>query len=939
MKIAIYLSIIFLIAFAGNNELMAKTEKKSLTIEDIKLWRSSYATLSDDGEWYTVQYTYRDKPETKKDTTKENSDENNIEDYYTENNQTNVLYIGSANDGIKYRIPDGRKPFFSSESDWVAYQIEPEKDEDKKEEVKTTIELKHLETGFTISYDSKARYSFPEDKDLFITQDESSILLYDLNTRQEHYIAQVGESLIDKKSNFIVYTIESKDKRGNGIYIYDPEAKTTKALTTGNYIFSGIAWNKDRTSIVAYQYKKDDKKIDYKSVNVLAIKNINTNAFDIDTVPITDFEGMPENMVPKLNGYNSINWSDDENRFIISMTKDTDNDEKEKVDKKDSPTVQVWHWKDEKLLSQKMLEYERNQKKTSNAILFLSSKTIVPLSGEELQYVRFSEDNDKWAIGEDNRKYISDWDVRKNDLYKIDLNNGNKTLITEELRESAKISPHGNKLVFWDEKDYWFYNLDTDEKSNLTDKLEISFVNTEYDMYGKKPAYGFVGWVKDQDAILVYNKFDIWLLPLGPDQEAQNLTHSASREGSIRFRFENLDSYWSSDEVDDRYIDLSKPIILSAFDIYTKNSGFYKLTNNDLQKLIFKPASFGISRWDALVRAKNSDKLLYILSDYQNDREYYLSDIEFKTSIKITNTNPQQEEFKWGKRILINYKNDDGIDLQGILSIPESYKKGQKLPMIVYTYEKLSDNLFNYPTPSIGGAGVCEMLYVSDDYLFLQPDIHFNIGTPHSDMHECIDAAITKVIELGYVDEERIGYEGFSFGGHCGMYVATQENKFAAIAAGAGVSNLIQGFSIDIVADGSNEQDYYMTGQGRLGTDPASNTEMFTRESPVLHAANMNTPLLLFHGTDDKVVQWEHSFGYYNLLRYLNKPVVFLSYKGESHGLRKLENRIDIQTRLKEYFDYYLKGKEAPEWAVEELEYVPEKSGKDDKSNNKPGWK
>ncbi|MEO0339814.1 MAG: hypothetical protein AAF242_11420, partial [Bacteroidota bacterium] len=66
-------------------------------------------------------------------------------------------------------------------------------------------------------------------------------------------------------------------------------------------------------------------------------------------------------------------------------------------------------------------------------------------------------------------------------------------------------------------------------------------------------------------------------------------------------------------------------------------------------------------------------------------------------------------------------------------------------------------------------------------------------------------------------------------------------------------------------------------------------------------------------------------FGYYNLLRYLKKPVVLLSYKEEGHGLRKEPNRLDFQHRLMEYFDHYLKGKEAKPWMIEEIPYMPKK--------------
>ena len=121
-----------------------------------------------------------------------------------------------------------------------------------------------------------------------------------------------------------------------------------------------------------------------------------------------------------------------------------------------------------------------------------------------------------------------------------------------------------------------------------------------------------------------------------------------------------------------------------------------------------------------------------------------------------------------------------------------------------------------------------------------------------------------------------------------------------------------------------------MTSQGRLATDPTSDTEMYLRESPVFNAQTMDTPLLLFHGTADKVVLWEHSFGFYSILRYLQKPVVFLSYRGEGHGLDQESNRLDIQLRLKDYFDHYLKGAEAKAWMLEETPYIPgEESGED----------
>ncbi|WP_348744867.1 alpha/beta hydrolase family protein [Tenacibaculum sp. 190524A05c] len=925
-------------------------KNQSLTFKDIRQWRTHSTTLSDNGKWYTTNYKLLDKSEFIKDSIIEKK----VKLSYGEDNQTDILYVFNTETGLKYQIPYANNPVFSYSSEWIAYQIKPEskkKKNNKKVQTKNYIELKHLESGFSIKYESNASYQFLEHKNYFITSDKNSLLIYDLEKRIEHYVGNIGEYIIDEKSDYVAYTIASDDKRGNGVYVYSLEKKTTRALQTGNSLFSNLSWNKDKTSIAFYRYKNVDNEVDYSNINLVTVNQVNNSGSNIIEYCSKDIKGFKNNFsfaIKKGTNSNKITWSNDGERFFVKIKKYVKKKKqkkgKTKVEKKS--TVQVWHSKDKKLLSERMMEYDKKADQTFDAIFFRKSNTITQLTDDNIQELNYSKGTDQWAVGLDNQKYISDWDVKKHDLYSINLKTGEKKLIHKKLSRSYtspnyEISPDGKKLLLWDGSHFWVYDFNTNVKVNITKELNISFINKDYDQFGYVPSYGFVGWVKNKNTIVVNHKYDLWELPLDKLSTAKNLTGSVAKNTSIRYRLENY-NFKEESNIEDRYIDLSSPIYLYAFNPQTKYSGYYNLNNNQLTKLIFEPSNFSQTwRRNDIIKSKSSNTIIYTKGDYQNYPESYLSSSDFKKSKKITNTNPQQKLFNWGKRILIDYTNEDGIPLQATLSIPENYKKGKKLPMIVWSYEKVSDRLYHYSTPYISGANTTEMLYVSNGYLYLKPDIHFNVGTPHSDMHECINAAIEKVIELGYVDDKRIGYEGFSFGGHCGMYISTQKNKFAAIAAGAGVSNLVQGFNIDIVWNGSNEQDYYMTGQGRLGTDPTSNTEMYLRESAVFQAQNMNTPLMLFHGTADNVVQWEHSFGFYSILRFLKKPVVFLSYKGEGHGLRKEENRLDIQRRLKEYFDHYLKGEKPKKWMIEELPYIPKKEVLKNKKDKKtlPKWK
>ncbi|MEL6655761.1 MAG: prolyl oligopeptidase family serine peptidase [Bacteroidota bacterium] len=929
-------------------QLIGQTEKSVLSFDDIRQWRTHSVTLADNGEWYTTLYSLSDESESPADSVTEQR----IEGYFTDNNQTDVLYICSSTDGVKYKVPNGSKPRFSSSSDWIAYQIKPEAEEDEAsegEEESTLIELRHLASGFAVRYESDASYSFIEDTDYFVTQDNNSLLIYDLTNRREHYIGHIGEYLADKESQYIAYTIASEDRRGNGIYLYDPSKRMTRALQTGNYIYSSLSWNEDKTALAAYKYEEMEEEVDPTTLSLVVIEAADSERSTITEYPAKDIEGITEGMgLAAGAGSSYISWSKDGDRLFLQV-KEYDEQEEEDAEEDTSEgeeaSVQIWHWEDEKLLSERIMEYDRKQDEVFDAVFSRSSNTLIQLTDEAIQELVRSEGTDRWAIGTDNRQYISDWDIDRNDLYRIDLKTGDRTLIREAQEGSwynpgYEVSPDGEQVVYWDGAHYWCYDFEKASARNISEALNVSFVNKEYDKYGYVPDYGFVGWVKDRNAVLIEHKYDLWLVSLDGKSKSENLTSSITAKDSIRFRLEDY-SFADESEIEDRYIDLSAPIILYAYHTQNKYAGFYRLEDGQLTELVYGPASYS-QPWSRqeIVKSKDADAIIYHQGDYDNYPEAYLSTLDFSNSKKITATNPQQEAFSWGKRILIEYTNDDGVPLQGVLSIPDGYEAGQKLPMVVYSYEKMSYTMHRYPMPYLNGATSPEMLLVSNDYLFLRPDIHFNVGTPHSDMHECIDAAIEKVIELGYVNEEQIGYQGFSFGGHCGMYMSTQDNRFAAIAAGAGVSNLIQGFNIDIVRDGSNEQDYYMVGQGRLGADPTSNTEMYISESPVFGAQTMNTPLLLYHGTADKVVQWEHSFGFYSILRYLKKPVVFLSYVGEGHGLRKEENRLDIQRRLKAYFDHYLKGAEAEKWMLEETPYIPQEATDDEQEKRTlPKWK
>jgi len=90
----------------------------------------------------------------------------------------------------------------------------------------------------------------------------------------------------------------------------------------------------------------------------------------------------------------------------------------------------------------------------------------------------------------------------------------------------------------------------------------------------------------------------------------------------------------------------------------------------------------------------------------------------------------------------------------------------------------------------------------------------------------------------------------------------------------------------------------------------------------VIHAPDVVTPVLQLHGTDDGSVEWLQAVEFYNALRFNGKSVILLSYPGEGHGLRRHENQKDFQTRMRQFFDHHLRGKEAPRWMTHGVPFL-----------------
>jgi dipeptidyl aminopeptidase/acylaminoacyl peptidase len=441
----------------------------------------------------------------------------------------------------------------------------------------------------------------------------------------------------------------------------------------------------------------------------------------------------------------------------------------------------------------------------------------------------------------------------------------------------------------------------------------------------------YAGFTRDGKSVILDHKFDLWQVALDGSAAPKNLTNGVGTKNEIRFRYQRIEP---ADDATGpapafgggrggggggQVIDLSKPILLTAFGEQDKKDGFYELSGDKLTKLLYEDRSFGRP-----IKAKNADRVLFTRETFAEFPDYWVTDGKFSKAERLTNANPQQAEYSWGHRVLFDYKDKDGHKLYGILAVPDNYQPGQKLPMLVDYYEKNSQNLNRYSVPRYATAPQFAD-YVSNGYLVMQPDIYYHTGRSHTDMLNSVEAGVKKVIELGYADPKRVGLHGHSYSGQGSAYIATTSKMFAAVCAGAAAVDLIADFNQLWKTNGTNQHRYDTYGQGRFGTNPYDNLELFMDQSAVFHAKTMDTPLLIVQGTNDGSTEWLQGVEFYNALRFLQKPVIFLSYEGEAHGFTRYENQYDVMTRMHQFYDHYLKGAPAADWIEHGVPFLAKK--------------
>lgn len=597
--------------------------------------------------------------------------------------------------------------------------------------------------------------------------------------------------------------------------------------------------------------------------------------------------------------------------------------------KPDGVKFDLWHWQDEQIQPMQKIRASAERKRSYRAVFHVASKRAVQLATVEMPEVIPAESG-LWAIGVDDRPYraATDYeDGRLADQYLVNLQSGERKLLGEKRASSYTWSPDGRYAIRFEAEHWQVLQAATGAEINVTRNLKVAFHNEDYDSPGRPGPYAPAQWTRDGKSVLLADRYDIW--QLNPDgSNARNLTAGTGRERKIQFRIVRTDA-----EERQEGVDPARPLLLRAESLETRDTGFFAQAldgGGGPRQLAWANRNYATP-----VKAKGADVLMLTASAYRDYPDILITNSQMQSFRKVTEANPQLAEYRWGTAELMPFRSADGTALQAAVYKPEGFDPQKKYPVIVYLYERLSQNVHNFPEPRPTNS-INIGIYVSNGYIVLTPDIVYREGYPGDSALSCVMPAVQKLIEQGFVDEKRIGIQGHSWGGYQIAYMLTRTNLFRAASAGAAVVNMISAYNGVRWGPGRPRQFQYERTQSRIGGTPWQYPLRFIDNSPVFRADQIQTPIMTIHNDADDAVPWYQGIEFYLSLRRLGKEIYLFNYNGEPHNLRQRPNQLHYSERMLEYFNHFLQDAPKPAWMVRGRTYLEREPAPPAKASDQP---
>ncbi len=715
----------------------APAAPRPIGLQDILAWKSiGTSELSPDGSWFMYQIGPVEG-------------ESEVVLRQTAGTKEHRFPIGEAP-----RFGSSVRPGFSADSKWAAFLVYPGSKETKslrkdRKRIATTAVLVDLATGEKTEFEKVRAAAFSGENPGFValhryapeSQEKekdkwtgSDLLLRELATGKEVNIGNVAEYAFDKMGGRLALVIDAQGQAGNGLQLRDMAKGTVVSLDNDKAAYKSLAWT-EKGEALAVLKGKEDKAYEDKLWSVLAFDGFGGPKGPRKIVydPAAD-KSFPEGMTVSPNRAPEWTESFDAILFGIQEAKKKKDADKKDADEaktgadappaatakpdevadEDLPDLVIWHGQDGRLQSQQQVQEQRDKNYSYEAEYRPAEKKFIRLAADDLRYIDVAPKG-RFAVGQDNRAYQLDTSLDGRgfqDIYTVDMKTGRRTLALTKNRWFFGALYDGSHFLYYDDGHFHTYDMITGKSVNITKDVPASFFDEDNDTNVVKPPDYPVGSTKDGLNVLLSDGWDVWSVPVSGAGKAVNLTVNGAKD-KLRYRRLRIDP-------EEKAVDLAEPQYFAVYGEWTKKAGIARLEKGRPAPamLLWDDAGFG-----GLAKAKKAGVYVYTRDTYKDYPDYYGTDALMRNGRKLTEANPQQKDFLWSSgSILLDYTSAKGDKLQGALFLPANYEKGKRYPTIVYYYEKMSQQLNRYASPTANGFN--KSVYTSHGYAVLYPGHH-----------------------------------------------------------------------------------------------------------------------------------------------------------------------------------------------------------------------
>lgn len=295
------------------------------------------------------------------------------------------------------------------------------------------------------------------------------------------------------------------------------------------------------------------------------------------------------------------------------------------------------------------------------------------------------------------------------------------------------------------------------------------------------------------------------------------------------------------------------------------------------------------SRGDIWLMLKSGSKLKPITHVFANIKDKFLL--------------PQQK--------IISWKSHDGIELEGLLTLPLNYRKGKRYPMVLHTHggPRSSDQYGQLRWRTyIPILAAMDYVYFSPNYRggrgYGDEFMRDTVGKYFNNMHLDVMSGIDHLIEQGIVDPNSLIATGWSAGGHLTNKLITYTNRFKAASSGAGAIDWVSMY-------GQSDVRYSRTPWfGGTPWQKDAPIETYWKNSPIKDLWKVKTPTIIFVGGRDRRVPAAQSITLYHALRDLGVESKLYIAPREPHGYKELRHRLFKINAELEWFERHVRNRE-----------------------------